>query len=366
MHVSALLAVALVASDPAGPAAVPAVPEASQAAPESEADAYRAELARVLDDLVGQVTTLALQRNEILAGAKHYNRERRAGRWSELRVPNSALLVEYGRDGKPRLPETPAAFDASINKIRAHYAKLSRCAANAPGLPLSSIECAEFLKPCGFAFGAKNGALFRRAFTADGDVVESPAPPREPISFPDVDVIDLICRIAGLAGIDFKPAGAEVDDLRSAMSSVIPLPFAAGIATCTPAVKALPWKLMGSKSVVTSATWDDLHKQARTNFDRCRAAIGEFCAAVYPVAKTYALAYPTVGCEVRRVTRNDVTEDVERNKYAWTEAERLEHLEFVEVIDACAKAGNDGWAWIHKPPKVRADCKKPNAPRRNR
>jgi hypothetical protein len=89
----------------------------------------------------------------------------------------------------------------------------------------------------------------------------------------------------------------------------------------------------------------------------CKGATILLCSNVYAVRGTWVIAYPTKGCEVRRVTVDDVRRDVRSWTYA-TEAEKAVHLTLADKIEACRAAQQAGYTWEHQEPTESRDCRK--------
>jgi hypothetical protein len=91
----------------------------------------------------------------------------------------------------------------------------------------------------------------------------------------------------------------------------------------------------------------------------CRRVARENCGQVRFVRDTPVYDYPTVGCEIRSVTKADVERDAARwRRYeTLTEADVLQHELMGDVLDGCAAAAENGFAWAYEPPVVEKGCK---------
>jgi hypothetical protein len=166
------------------------------------------------------------------------------------------------------------------------------------------------------------------------------------------------CLLLGLAGAEIRPETIYKIDVE--LEPIIPDLQSMSLAKCSDrtATESRVEKIALLRRSYPKSIPESWEKSAKEYTRTCERAISQTCENVYPVANTYALAYPTKGCKVRRVTANDVRDDVEQARRAgrWTEAEGLEHLELGKVIDACSRAGRGGWTWRFKEPKLAPAC----------
>jgi hypothetical protein len=97
---------------------------------------------------------------------------------------------------------------------------------------------------------------------------------------------------------------------------------------------------------------EDLKNILEQSSDWCDRMAKEHCKNVYEVRDSWALAYVTAECSVRKVTTKDVMDDVQQWRGA-TDAEKQEHMELADVINACAAAHNAGFDWSFEKPDLR-------------
>jgi hypothetical protein len=115
----------------------------------------------------------------------------------------------------------------------------------------------------------------------------------------------------------------------------------------------------------------DSKTEARGASVWCSRMAKEHCKNVYEVRDSWALAYLTEACTLRKVTTKDVTDDVQKWRGA-TDAEKQEHLELSDVIEACAAANKAGFDWSFETPdqtECRSSARRQNEstpPRRKR
>lgn len=88
----------------------------------------------------------------------------------------------------------------------------------------------------------------------------------------------------------------------------------------------------------------------------CQGNAHLICKSVFKIRNNWALAYPTKGCDVRRVTAKDIANDVQNWTHA-TEVEKLEHMTLADKIEACGAAHDAGYEWEFEEPVVSKDCK---------
>jgi hypothetical protein len=100
---------------------------------------------------------------------------------------------------------------------------------------------------------------------------------------------------------------------------------------------------------------DKLKKVIEMSDEWCSNAAERECDHVYPIRDTFALAYVTQGCTIRKVTVRDLEDDVRMWTYA-TYAEKQEHLILADRINACAAARAAGYAWEYKEPTLDGSC----------
>lgn len=85
----------------------------------------------------------------------------------------------------------------------------------------------------------------------------------------------------------------------------------------------------------------------KSSIESCRDHAASICQHVGLIRGTMFVSYPTVECKVRRVTRTDIQNDLERFKLnGMTEADRLDHATLLDVLDACADAHEKGYLWV--------------------
>ncbi|WP_243337492.1 hypothetical protein [Anaeromyxobacter soli] len=95
---------------------------------------------------------------------------------------------------------------------------------------------------------------------------------------------------------------------------------------------------------------EDVKKIVEQSREWCGGMAKEHCKSVYEVRETWALAYLTEACSIRKVTTKDVTDDVQQWRGA-TDAEKQEHLELADLINACAAANKAGFDWSFEKPE---------------
>jgi len=92
--------------------------------------------------------------------------------------------------------------------------------------------------------------------------------------------------------------------------------------------------------------------------NRCQSIAQNTCSRIYTVKDRAIMSYVTVACNVRNVTANDVRKDVEDWAEAGiTEADRIEHAQWADVIEACEQASAAGFYWRYNEPSIKG-CKK--------
>ena len=86
---------------------------------------------------------------------------------------------------------------------------------------------------------------------------------------------------------------------------------------------------------------------------QCRLAAQPSCTDTYVVKDQVILSYPTKGCEVRDVAKEDVVQDMEIFS---TQAEKLNHSTLLDHIETCQQAHNGGYFWVYQKPKLPKKC----------
>ncbi len=95
----------------------------------------------------------------------------------------------------------------------------------------------------------------------------------------------------------------------------------------------------------------------------CEGAAEAHCQHVFKIRDTWAIAYVTAGCTVRRVTAKDLQDDVAQFGRLATEVQKQEHLVLADQIEACQAARAVGVDWKLDEPDLGSECKK--TPRRD-
>jgi hypothetical protein len=343
----------------------------------------RAALLRILDRLAPEAETslkrLEAERLRVLELAPGWNCDRDAGRemhrpsWMQGRIEWVDWL-ETLEDEHGHLPTTRQQYDSALARRRARIAGALRCA-RVPDLRSGGAArgCATEVQRCGDGpFGGDEDGLYELNLSEGLELTSRHFPDRSDSFDPGFEgalgsVDQLACHIFALAGARFRPSLVGTEMLKSWHFEPEP---------------AMPdgiW-LCGNRDEMAQrvVTLERLHndypssvpeKWIKGTVDRlnaCWTYIREYCKSTYRIGTSFALAYATNTCEVRRVTANDVREDVQKGRRigAWTEADGLAHLEKAKRIEICEAALNWGWEWTFQMPALPAACTKP--PERSR
>lgn len=89
----------------------------------------------------------------------------------------------------------------------------------------------------------------------------------------------------------------------------------------------------------------------------CKRAAQEICVNSYTIKDQVILAYETVACQIREVTKEDVEHDI---RLMDMHSDKLKHAALLDTIDVCQAAHDDGIFWPYQKPKLSNTCQKEN------
>lgn len=172
-----------------------------------------------------------------------------------------------------------------------------------------------------------------------------------------------MCRLRAIAGQEFAPRDfyrvvERVPDWQypRAIYQVEELPQYCGLEA--PIAKVLPRVDELRREYPDSFEISSWHKALQQQGVKCREAAQTFCQQAFVLKDTLVLAYPTLGCEIRRVTSGDLRSDLEQWEAAGiSEADRLAHSTMLDLLTACASVYRAGVTWTYVPPNVPKGCK---------
>lgn len=320
---------------------------------------YVKRVTDALDQVVAERARVLREIAKVAAQPKRKGGLQPSPEWYNLGLPGGFLL----EDSKTGFPRSEAALFAEVSAYAEYIPRLRKCA----GISSEDVaprEC-DFLMPvCRYARLDSDGQeLTFPVVSADLDLQHVAAGAFEELD-PNGKLLPavvwdyaqaLACRLWGRRGGTFQSYVIFAAD---------PPPWITAprmtVADCEArsALEARVKKLesaVAKRDIGIPIIWRDV---AASRVKQCAEHVTQYCASVYRIGSVHAMAYVTKGCNVRRVTANDIKSDVERMEGLWTEAERLEHLLVAHNIETCAALAEREWTWtFNDGEKDAADCK---------
>lgn len=287
-------------------------------------------------------------------------------KWNVLAEPFQSFPALNYLPLQDQRSDSAAKLSAAIKKTLALLEEENNCALGGREA-MSSKKCQGHFAACKVRFGAKAGELYRASLGPGLSLIRSPTTPVRSFDVPvprdtpfavSGNRMTLLCEYYAAAGFEFEPERVATDpspecrwriSTDGALLDVCPKPL--DFAVLQDQLASLR-----RKHPTMAAGLADCANMLKNRAMSCERRVQQDCSMVFPVGNTFGLAYLTQDCKVRRVTANDVREDIKR-AYTWTEVDRIEHSGLAERIEMCAELSGRGWTWDYEPPTTKG-CKK--------
>lgn len=305
----------------------------------------------------------------------YFERDLRWGKFYE-KFPAASLLYAFNDSVGSSVPGIENAIAGAIKTIGDSAQK---CFPNGSKFNSANMACKRQLAQCNThtTWGAKLGIMYipvldqnldseNKIINEFKDVWPSTAPSADMADKSFMNLFErkfVFCKLASLVGQDFEPKSAIPPDPPPAWAEFIPdddnasKPMAYEQKYCVDAKPSAA--ILAKLALYSNDPFDEWRFIVSANLKQCNVLIGIFCRDSYVVKDKVILTYPTVGCEIREVTREDVEKDLDnwRND-GITEADILNHSTLLDTIDLCQAASNAGYVWDYKKPSLGKDCHK--------
>lgn len=245
--------------------------------------------------------------------------------------------------------------------------------------------CENFKQMCG-NYGSDNGNMYYYELTKEltlkkVDVSENDADlyyKEDDLNYKGANTVlkdkYQFCRLLSLTSSPFSPASIRKEEdgmdflfIKDFWGTVLPEPSIFQ-KTC---FDAKPSEQRVKRLIELKSQFPDYWTIKRYHDDymqwwpACREAATDLCKNTYAIKGQIILAYPTVACKNREVTREDVENDI---RLMGSNADKLKHSMLLDEIDACQKAHDSGLFWRYEEPTLSNNCKKevPQIPKRKK
>jgi len=266
------------------------------------------------------------------------------------------------------MEKEPQKLDEVIKVIISLYKDTLTCFDN--NAYSGTINCESLKKLC-VNYGSDDGNMYYYELTKDLELHKVDVSANYPSWFGQDNITDVVlkdnfyfCRILTMTASPFSPEKiaqnqAGFSFIENFYGSVLPYPeiFKKICINKKPSEQIVLRLFELQTQYPNESNLKRFSEQYEKWQSECGKATQKICAESYVIKDKVILAYETVGCTIREVTKEDVESDI---RLMDSHADKLKHSTLLDSIDICQQANDEGFFWYYVKLELSKKCKEEN------